>query len=52
MSAIVPKTCISAQLVEYKKPLQFQELVIPEPDHDQIIIKIEVSGLCHSDVSP
>jgi propanol-preferring alcohol dehydrogenase len=46
----VPKTCLSAQLVSYKKPLEFLEYSIPEPLDDEVIIKIEASGVCHSDV--
>src|SRR5947207_2955545 len=35
---------------EYKQPLQIEETAIPSPDTDEVLIKIEACGVCHSDL--
>jgi alcohol dehydrogenase, propanol-preferring len=40
----------SARIVEVDKPLQVQELVTPKPKGQQVLIKVQSSGVCHSDI--
>jgi propanol-preferring alcohol dehydrogenase len=40
----------AARIVEVNEPLQVQELQTPKPKGSQIIIKVQSSGVCHSDV--
>lgn len=32
------------------EPLQIEETAMPEPDADEVLIKVEASGVCHSDL--
>jgi propanol-preferring alcohol dehydrogenase len=38
------------QLVEYGKPLETREIPIPEVRGEEVLVRIEGSGLCHSDI--
>ena len=40
----------AARIVKLNEPLQVQELQRPTPKGTQILIKIQSSGVCHSDV--
>jgi alcohol dehydrogenase, propanol-preferring len=40
----------AAGIVKVNKPLQVQELQTPKPKDSQILVKIQSSGVCHSDV--
>jgi len=40
---------IVAQLSEKGGPFELVERPIPEPDHGQVLIKIDACGVCHSD---
>jgi len=40
----------AARIVKLNEPLQVQELQTPTPKGTQILIKIQSSGVCHSDV--
>src|SRR5215207_5842882 len=40
----------AARIVKVNEPLQLQELQTPKPKASQILIKIQSSGVCHSDV--
>ena len=40
----------AARIVKVNEPLQVQELQTPTPKASQILIKIQSSGVCHSDV--
>ena len=40
----------AARIVKLNEPLQVQELETPTPKGTQVLIKIQSSGLCHSDV--
>ncbi|MBV9177601.1 MAG: alcohol dehydrogenase catalytic domain-containing protein [Nitrososphaeraceae archaeon] len=40
----------AARIVELNEPLQVQDLQTPKPKGTQILIKIQSSGVCHSDV--
>ncbi|MFB6275712.1 MAG: alcohol dehydrogenase AdhP [Halothece sp.] len=35
---------------EFGKPLQLKEIEIPKPDAGQVLVKLDVSGVCHTDV--
>jgi len=45
-----PKTCRAAVLVEYGKPLEIQELPVPEVVPGAILVKVEMAGICGTDV--
>ncbi len=40
----------AAILREYKQPLQIEETETPTPGPDEVLIKIEACGVCHSDL--
>jgi len=40
----------AAVVREYGRPLQIEDLPIPEPGAGQVVVKIETSGLCHTDI--
>ena len=40
----------SAQIIEPNKPLQINEIVLPNPNGNQVIIKVKSTGVCHSDL--
>jgi threonine dehydrogenase-like Zn-dependent dehydrogenase len=48
--ADVPKTCKVAVLEEYGKPLQIREVAIPEVEDRGILVKVEMAGVCGTDV--
>ncbi len=42
---------MSAAVVhEFGKPLTIEEIDTPVPGSDQVVVKVETSGLCHTDV--
>lgn len=49
MSAI-PKTCLAAVLPEYGAPLEIQEVKIPTLEDNSILVKVEMAGICGSDL--
>src|SRR5579863_9127819 len=40
----------AAVVHEFKAPLRLEEVAKPEPGPEQIVVKIEASGLCHTDI--
>src|SRR5689334_775763 len=38
------------QVVDWGKPLEWREYQTPEPTGEQVLVKIESAGVCHSDV--
>ena len=40
----------AARIVNVNEPLQIQELQTPKPKGSQILIKVQSSAVCHSDV--
>lgn len=48
--ADIPKTCKAAVLVEYGKPLEIQEVAIPEVEPRGVLVKVEMAGICGTDV--
>jgi alcohol dehydrogenase, propanol-preferring len=44
------RTMKAAVVREFGKPLQIEELPIPVPGRGEVLIKIEASGVCHTDL--
>jgi alcohol dehydrogenase, propanol-preferring len=40
----------AAVLHEFKKPLSVEEVARPKPNPDEVLIKVEACGVCHSDL--
>jgi propanol-preferring alcohol dehydrogenase len=40
----------AAVVHEFKAPLRLEEVAKPRPGADQIVVKLEASGLCHTDI--
>jgi propanol-preferring alcohol dehydrogenase len=40
----------AAVVHDFHKPLQIEDIPIPEPGLGQVVVKIETSGLCHTDI--
>ena len=40
----------SAKIIEIKRPLQIQENKTPKPKGSQVLVKVQSSGVCHSDI--
>src|SRR5574340_570616 len=40
----------AARIVKINEPLEIQELSIPKPKGSQVLIKVQSSGVCHSDI--
>ena len=34
----------------FDSPLRLEEVPVPEPDYGQVVVKVETSGLCHTDL--
>ena len=46
----MPKTMRAAIVREFGQPLSIEEVAVPEPGPGQIQVKIEASGVCHTDL--
>ena len=47
----MPKqTMLAALLTEYRMPLEIKTVPRPVPKHDEVLVKIEASGVCFTDV--
>ncbi len=46
----VPKTCKAAILTKYGKPLEIGEVAIPTVEDGAILVKVEMAGICGSDI--
>lgn len=40
----------AAVVTQFGQPLEIQERPIPEPSMDQVLVRVEASGLCHTDI--
>src|ERR1700737_841940 len=40
----------AAVVHQFKEPLRLEDVAKPEPGPEQIVVKIEASGLCHTDI--
>jgi len=43
-------TMKAAVVTSFTQPLEIQELPIPQPDRGQVLVRLETSGLCHTDI--
>jgi len=46
----IPEKCKAALLVEYGKPLEIRELSIPKVEPGAILVKVEMVGICGTDI--
>jgi len=47
---MTPKKMKAAVVHHFGKPLKIEELAVPEPGEGQVLVKIEASGVCHTDL--
>ncbi|NJP96319.1 zinc-dependent alcohol dehydrogenase [Nonomuraea sp. FMUSA5-5] len=40
----------AAVVTAFDQPVELQEVPVPEPGPDQVLVRIEASGLCHTDI--
>jgi propanol-preferring alcohol dehydrogenase len=40
----------AAVVTNFTAPLEIQEIPVPEPGPDEVLVRIEASGLCHTDI--
>jgi alcohol dehydrogenase, propanol-preferring len=40
----------AAVVTDFRAPLQIQDLPVPEPGPGQVLVRIEATGLCHTDI--
>src|SRR5262245_33406643 len=40
----------AARIREYKKPLDFEDVPVPDIQPDEVLVKVEACGMCQSDV--
>src|SRR5262249_26952821 len=44
------RTMRAMQIIEWGKPLQSRDYPTPEPNGEQVLVRVESAGVCHSDV--
>ena len=47
---LIPKSMKAAILKEYRQPLELVDLPVPNPIEDEVLVQVEASGLCFTDV--
>jgi propanol-preferring alcohol dehydrogenase len=40
----------AAVVRQFNEPLRIEDLPIPEPGHGEVVVQVETSGLCHTDI--
>ncbi|MGD9118074.1 MAG: alcohol dehydrogenase catalytic domain-containing protein, partial [Dehalococcoidia bacterium] len=50
MTMTIPKTCRATVIAEYNKPYEIQEFNIPTIKPKAILVKIQMAGVCGTDV--
>lgn len=40
----------AAVVTDFRKPLEIRELPVPRPEPGQVLVRVEASGLCHTDI--
>lgn len=50
MACQIPKTMRAAQVVAHREPLKIHEVPVPQPKYGEVLIKLEVTGVCHTDL--
>jgi propanol-preferring alcohol dehydrogenase len=43
-------TMKSARIIRTNEPLLPEELPVPRPKHDQVLVRVKSAGVCHSDI--
>ena len=46
----IPKTMRAAVVEAHGKPLVMKNIPVPEPGDQEVLVKIEVTGVCHTDI--
>jgi alcohol dehydrogenase, propanol-preferring len=46
----MPRTMKAAVVREFKQPLAIEEVPVPNPGPEQILVKVAASGVCHTDL--
>ena len=46
----IPKKCKAVVIAEYNKPYEIREFAIPEVEPKAILVKVEIAGVCGTDV--
>ena len=41
---------LAAVVRDFARPLSLEDVAIPEPGHGEVVVKIETSGVCHTDI--
>ena len=44
------KTMYAAVVHDFDRPLQLDEVAMPVARHGEIVVRVEASGLCHTDI--
>jgi alcohol dehydrogenase, propanol-preferring len=44
------RTMTAMQMIDYNKPLEIKEVSVPEVHGEEVLVRIQASGLCHSDL--
>ena len=40
----------AAVVEQFHQPLRIEDMPVPIPGHGQVLVKVETSGLCHTDI--
>ena len=40
----------AAVVTDFQQPLEIQDVPTPNPGHGEVLVKVETSGLCHTDI--
>ena len=40
----------AAVVQQFHQPLRIEDVPVPIPGHGQVLVKVETSGLCHTDI--
>ena len=44
------RTMAAMQMVDYNKPLEIKQVPVPEVHGEEVLVRVQASGLCHSDL--
>ena len=47
---MIPKTMKAAVVRDFRRPLEIEEIPVPEPEAGEVLIKLVTSGVCHTDL--
>ncbi|KAK9670952.1 hypothetical protein K7432_017987, partial [Basidiobolus ranarum] len=46
----IPKTQKAAVIESHEKPVEIKTISVPTPGPDDVLVKIEYTGVCHTDL--